>query len=324
MSAGPQSLRIDYLAQGIRLAFYLPDFFVRVNSGTHYLVETKGQVDKETAAKARAAVEWCKAASTKQTKWEYVYVPEGVFQRFQGSLFSELVRMCAPSLNDLLNEQKFREELPLFASMGILESKSPEAQGLVDGKILAALPERLRKAAEESVSLFRFFEKKPGVNYAPVFTALLGVLDESAKGLLIQKLTPRMPANAPDQKTWFEPYLTAVDKRMVRHYEEMARNLRKTLVYKNGLSPLGLLRSCLDYALNDNTKLTGVFEAVKSELRITGGRDLLDRVNSINEFRNTKVAHQETPLTDPAAAKAALGIWVEGLSRLWQAATKAA
>jgi type III restriction enzyme len=321
-NAGPQSLRIDYLAQGIRLAFYLPDFFVRTTGGTHYLVETKGQVDKETAAKARAAVEWCKAASTKQKKWEYVYVPEGVFQRFQGALFSELARMCAPSLHDLINEQKFAEELPLFAGIGILESKAQEAQGLVDEKMLAALPERLRKAAEESVSLYRFFEKKPGVNYAPVFTALLGVIDESAKGLLIQKLTPRMPTNAPDQKTWFEPYLAGVDKRMVRHYEEVARNLRKTLVYKNGLSPLGLLRSALDYALNDNAKLTGVFEAVKSELRFAGGRDLLDRVTAINDFRNTKVAHQETPLTDPAQAKAALVTWVEGLNRLWQATRK--
>jgi type III restriction enzyme len=321
-NAGPQSLRIDYLAQGIRLAFYLPDFFVRATSGTHYLVETKGQVDKETAAKARAAVEWCKAASTKQRKWEYVYVPEGVFQRFQGALFSELARMCVPSLHDLINEQKFAEELPLFAGIGILEAKAQEAQGLVDEKMLAALPERLRKAAEESISLYRFFEKKPGVNYAPVFTALLGVIDESAKGLLIQKLTPRMPTNAPDQKTWFEPYLAAVDKRMVRHYEEVARNLRKTLVYKNGLSPLGLLRSALDYALNHNAKLTGVFEAVKSELRSTGSRDLLDRITAINEFRNTKVAHQETPLTDPAQAKAALVTWVEGLNRLWQAARK--
>ena len=140
-----------------------------------------------------------------------------------------------------------------------------------------------------------------------MFTALLGVIDESAKGLLIQKLTPKMPSNAPDQKTWFEPYLASVDKRMVRHYEEVARNLRKTLVYKNGLSPLGLLRSALDYALNDNAKLTGVFEAVKSELRFTGGRDLLDRVTAINEFRNTKVAHQETPADRPCPGQSRAG-----------------
>jgi hypothetical protein len=71
-------------------------------------------------------------------------------------------------------------------------------------------------------------------------------------------------------------------------------------------------------------KLTGIFEALKSELRFAGGRDLLDRVTAINEFRNTKVAHQETPLADPAHAKAALVTWVDGLNRLWQANRKPA
>jgi type III restriction enzyme len=277
------------------------------------------QVDRDVPLKARAAVEWCKAASTKQTKWEYVFVPEGVFQRFHGSSFAELARMCAPSLHDLLNEEKFREELPLFAGLGMLEAKASEAQGIVDEKILAGLPERLRKAADEAISLFRFFEKKPGVNYAPVFTALLGVIDEAAKGLVQQKLTPLLPVSMQAQRDWFEPYFGAADRRMIKHYEEMARNLRKTVVYKNGVSPLGLLRSCLDYALNDNTKLTGVFEALKSDFRFSGGRNLLDQVQAINEFRNTRVAHQEAPLTNPAEAKAALSVWVGGLNSLWQA-----
>jgi type III restriction enzyme len=41
-NAGPQSLRIDYLALGGRLAFYTPDFFVRTKDEACYLVETKG------------------------------------------------------------------------------------------------------------------------------------------------------------------------------------------------------------------------------------------------------------------------------------------
>jgi type III restriction enzyme len=318
-NAGPQCLRIDYLSDGVRLAFYTPDFFVRTSPGSYFLVETKGQVDKDVPLKARAAVEWCKAASTKQVKWEYLFVPEGVFQRFQGNTVAELARMCAPSLNDLLNAEAFREEMPLFAGLGLLEGKAPEAQSIVDKRLLDALPERLRKAADESISLFGFFEKKQGVNYAPVFTALLGVIDESAKGLVLQKLTPRMPGNMQEQREWFEPYFGSVEHTKRRHYEEVARNLKKTLVYKNGVSPLGLLRNCLDYALNDTARLTGVFEAVKAELKFAGGRDLLDRVKAINDFRNTRVAHQETPLTNPSEAKSALGVWVDGLNRLWQA-----
>ena len=77
-----------------------------------------------------------------------------------------------------------------------------------------------------------------------------------------------------------------------------------------------------DDALNDNTKLTGVFEALKQDFRFTGGRDLLDHVASINDFRNTRVAHQEQPLTDPAAAKPAVADWIAGLGRLWQVQQK--
>ncbi len=57
-NAGPQSMRIDYLSGGVRLAFYTPDFFVRNTAGNYFLVETKGQIDKDVPLKARAAVEW--------------------------------------------------------------------------------------------------------------------------------------------------------------------------------------------------------------------------------------------------------------------------
>ncbi len=319
-NAGPQALRIDYLADGLRLAFYTPDFFVR-NGTTLFLVETKGQVDRDVPAKARAAVEWCKSATTKSVKLEYVYVPEGVFQRFKGSTFAELVRVCAPSLHDLLNQQAFHAELPLFAQAGVegLESRMSESktEEIIPQKLIAGLPERMRKSVDEAVSLYLFFEKKPGVNFAPVFTALLGVMDEAAKGLVLQKLQDRLPANALEQKNWFEPYLGKVDSRMHNHYKELAKNLRKTLIYKTGVSPIGQLRSCLDYALNDSTALTGVFEAVREEFQVTGIRSLLEAVQKVNDFRNNCVAHQEKALTKPAEARAALVQWVQTLIALW-------
>ncbi len=318
-NAGPQCLRIDYLSDGMRLAFYTPDFFVRILSGHYYLIETKGQVDKDVPIKARAAVEWCKAASTKLIKWEYVFVPEGVFQRFHGNEMAELVRMCAPSLNDLINDKKYQEDLPLFAGQGLLEAKAVENQSIVDEPILAALPERLRKAADEAISLYRFFEKKQGVNCAPVFTALLGVVDEAAKGLILQKLTKHLPTNMVAQKDWFDPYLAGVDPKTHRHYQEMGRNLKKTLVFKTGVSPLGLLKSALDYALHDNAKLTGIFEDIKAEFHFPDAKTLLVDVKAINDFRNTRIAHQEKPLTNPVEAKSALIQWVKGLNRLWQA-----
>ena len=313
-NAGPQALRIDYLADGYRLAFYTPDFLVRTKNGRCYLVETKGQVDKDVPLKARAAMEWSKVAA-----WEYVFVLEGVFQRFNGSAFSELVKACGPALRDLVDGEKYARDLPLFAGQGLLDDKTPAVQSVVPESLLAGLPERLKRAADEAISLYRFFEKKPGVNFAPVFTALLGVVDECAKGLVIQKLSPHLPPNQVDQQDWFAPYLGNVDQRMRRHYEELSRNLRKTLIYRSGVSPLGMLRSCLDYALNDSTQIGGIFDTMKTGLRFAGARDLLDRVRRLNDFRNSYVAHQETPLTDPHTTKIALAEWIAAMNSLWSA-----
>ena len=95
-NAGPQCLRIDYLSDGMRLAFYTPDFLVRTTDGRHYLAETKGRVDRDVPAKARAAVEWCKSASTKQVTWHYLYVVEEIFQRYHGDSMADLARTCEP------------------------------------------------------------------------------------------------------------------------------------------------------------------------------------------------------------------------------------
>lgn len=324
-NAGPQALRIDYLADGQRPALYLPDFLVRTGSG-YYLVETKGQIDRDVPAKARAAAAWCKSASSKTSKWEYVFIAEEVFQRFQGSTFSELTRVCAPSLQELLNMQIPREELPLFAGAGTIDTTAEQTMvsEIIPMDEISRLPERYRKAVEEAVSLYLFFERKQGVNYAPVFSALLGVMDEAAKGLIIQKLSSYLPQAVPRQREWFAPYLDKVDHRMRRHYEELGRNLQKTLVYKTGVSPLGLLRNCLDYALNDKTALTGVFSSVKEEFQLPGSRALLSSVQAVNDFRNTCVAHQVKPLCDISDTKKALSEWVDTLVALWNEQADAA
>src|SRR5207249_1671065 len=132
-------------------------------------------------------------------------------------------------------------------------------------------------------------------SFSPVFTALLGSIDEAAKGLLVRRLESELPARPTEQQKWFEPYFGPVDP---RRYQEMARNLKKTLVHRSGISPLGLLRNCIDYALNDTTKLTGVFAVLKDKFQVKGGRDLLATVTELNDFRNTYVAHQEKELSD--------------------------
>ena len=313
-NAGPQCSRIDYLAAGGRLAFYTPDFFVRTSDGQYYLVETKGREDRDVPRKARAAVAWCESASSEDHQWEYLYIPEGIFERHRGSSVEELSRACAPALQGVLSAEETETDLPLFAWGDKEAEEATATTEIIDADLLNDLPTRYQDAVSQAVMLLKFFENKEGMNYAPVFTALLGSVDEAARGLVTRTLIESLPAAVPDQKAWFQPYLQDVDRRTHRHYQGMGQNLKRTLVFKNGLSPLGLLRSCLDYALNDKTKLSGVFEAVTGGFKVSGARDLLARVEAVNDFRNTYVAHHEKDLTDRQLAKNSLKQWVQCLA----------
>jgi hypothetical protein len=57
---------------------------------------------------------------------------------------------------------------------------------------------------------------------------------------------------------------------------------------------LGLPRSCLDFAVNDPTKLGGLFDQVRLNFGISGGPELLDRTLAERQLR----------------------LWITGVSRL--------
>jgi len=84
--------------------------------------------------------------------------------------------------------------------------------------------------------------------------------------------------------------------------------------FRMACRPLDCCVPALDYALNDHTRLGGVFEAVKAEFKVKGGRDLLLRVTKVNDLRNHYVAHQEERLTDQKLAAGHLGVVLVSLS----------
>jgi type III restriction enzyme len=90
-----------------------------------------------------------------------------------------------------------------------------------------------------------------------------------------------MPTSVADQKTWLEPYLRDADRRMRPYYQKMTQNLERTLVFNNGIMPLGLLRDCMEYALNDNTRIEGAFQPVKTKFKVAGGGEMLATVTRI-------------------------------------------
>ena len=311
-NSGSQCLRVDYLANGDRLAFYTPDFFIRTIENHYFLVETKGREDRDVPLKAKAAIAWCEAASTEALQWQYLYIPQDVFERIADDTVAQLARACAPALQNLLQSEEF-QDLPLFVNFGQADDDATEIDSLVNSEILNALPSRYRRAADQAIMLYRFFENKDGMSYAPVFTPLLGSIDEVAKGFIVRRLQPELPIAIDDRNDWFLPNLRNVDRKSEDYYRKLAQNLKRTLISNNGLSLIGLLRSCLDYALNDTTKIGGVFESIHTCMRFQGGRKLLETITRINDFRNTYVAHQERELTDRKLAEQELKIWIEAL-----------
>jgi len=283
-----------------------------MDTGEYALVETKGRQDSDVPRKAAAAVEWCKAASKSGTKWQYVFTPQNVMERLTGNRFGDLARACVPALQNLLSERTTQPELPLFGARA-----DNDAEQFFTKEVFDSLPLRARKAANDALELYRFFEKKADVpNFAPVFSALLGPYDEACKVAIIKRLQDKLPATPVDQRDWFEPYWGDIDKKTLSHYQGMAKNLKRGLVYGNPHSVIGLLRSCLDFALNDKTVIGGVFEAVGAAFRFEGARAFLDQVSAVNDFRNTYVAHAEEDLKDAAIAEKNLKSWIVTLSEI--------
>jgi type III restriction enzyme len=314
-NAGPQSLRIDYLSGSGRLSFYTPDFMVKKKDGNYMLIETKGREDIDVPLKAMAAISWCKAASSKKVKWQYLYVTQAVFSGITSNRIDDLARTCAPSLEEIIRE---KVEPQLFLPLGeYAEGKVTGIEEFIKSTDLEKLPSRYKKAIEQAVTLFQFFEKKEGMSFAPVFTPLLGPLDESAKGLINELLLPLMPSTPAEQKAFFEPYYETLKKSDIEWLNRHASNLRRTLVFKNGLWPSGLLLFCLDYCRMAKYEVGGVFEAIKKSFANFNETGLLDTVKAITDFRNNYIAHQEKELTDINIAREGLIAWIMGIYKIY-------
>ena len=157
------------------------------------------------------------------------------------------------------------------------------------------------------------------MTYSPIFTPLLGSIDEACRGLLKRRLLDDVPATADEQTRWFKPHLGSLKPGTARDLEFLAHNLKKTLVENAGLSPVGTLRSAFLYASTMPHELPGVFAAVRKRFGGDGIKDLFEAVQNVNSFRNTYIAHQGKELTDAQLAEDQLRVWVRTLRMLGEA-----
>lgn len=315
-NAGQQKLMIDYLKPDGHRALYVPDFFVRSTDGGYYMVELKGKVDELVPVKARTAAEWCKSASSNDTRYRYLYVPYLLFQQSGASEIGELARACEPSLQALLKEATTGQlELPLFEATAQKQLEGLFASTLQKAGIAEA-PESVRGAIRQSVDLLDYAVRSKMTDYGHAFQPLLHPLDDYALRILETKLRPRIPSDPPARNAYFNPYLETLAPRERGLLDRNQRYLRDNLVYGRSIQKLGTLAFCLDYAQRLQWEASGVWQDVKQVFSGEEMANLYADLERANAFRNTRVAHVETKLDNPEEAWDAMVVWLRCLNQM--------
>ena len=87
--------KIDYKNASGAISSYYPDFFVKIDSKTVYIVETKGREDLDDLEKIKRLEQWCQDASERQKKIAYkmLYVKQEQWEKYKPKNFAELIEV---------------------------------------------------------------------------------------------------------------------------------------------------------------------------------------------------------------------------------------
>lgn len=87
--------KIDYRNVSGAISSYYPDFFVKTNNKTIYIIETKGREDLDDIEKIKRLEQWCKDASERQKKNDYkmVYVKQEEWDKYKPTSFKQLIKV---------------------------------------------------------------------------------------------------------------------------------------------------------------------------------------------------------------------------------------
>jgi len=86
--------KIDYKNVSGAISSYYPDFFVKTDNKTIYIVETKGREDLDDIEKIKRLEQWCEDASERQKKTVYrmLYVKQEEWDKYKPTSFKQLVK----------------------------------------------------------------------------------------------------------------------------------------------------------------------------------------------------------------------------------------
>jgi len=84
--------KIDYKNASGAISSYYPDFFVKTDNKTIYIVETKGREDLDDIEKIKRLAQWCEDASDRQKKITYkmLYVKQEEWDKYKPTSFKQL------------------------------------------------------------------------------------------------------------------------------------------------------------------------------------------------------------------------------------------
>lgn len=89
------ALRIEYKNSEGLIANYYPDFFVKLDDKTVYIIETKGREEEDDKLKFERLQKWCVDVNNRQTKVEYksLYIKQEEWEKNKIKNFDEVIRL---------------------------------------------------------------------------------------------------------------------------------------------------------------------------------------------------------------------------------------
>ena len=95
------ALRIEYKnAEGF-IATYYPDFFVKKDNKTVYIIETKGREEEDDKLKFERLKKWCVDVNNRQSRMEYkaLYIKQEEWEKYKSKNFDEVIRLFDKNLH---------------------------------------------------------------------------------------------------------------------------------------------------------------------------------------------------------------------------------
>ena len=103
MGEGGINFKIEYQAQDGNIREYYPDFFVKINDNTFYIVETKGREDLDDIRKVQRLFVWCKDINSAQKEYTYspIYIKQEKWDDIKSDFktFAEVVKIFTVTEN---------------------------------------------------------------------------------------------------------------------------------------------------------------------------------------------------------------------------------